>query len=143
MPDSTVYSAVMAKRADAESKRLRALATVWELESAEKHALLLQTILRDYAQQYIDSAVEASYFERILVKRNMHQLESDADFTVAAYTHDLMACHIANVQLDHLEDIGAERNLSFGDFDIRNAECRFHKYLDGILGGAETLVRST
>jgi len=143
MSDSTVYSAVMAKRADAESKRLRALATVWELESAERHALLLQTILRDYAQQYIDSVTEASYFERILVKRNMHQLENDADFTVAAYTHDLMACHIANLQLDHLEDIGAERELSLGDFDIRNVECRFHKCLDGILGGVETLVGST
>jgi hypothetical protein len=68
MPNTTVYSAVATKRADTESKCLWALATVWELESAEKHVILLQTILRDYAQQYLESNAEAFFFKWIMVR---------------------------------------------------------------------------
>lgn len=143
MSKSTVYSAVVAKRADAESKRLRALATVWELESIEKHAMLLQTVLRDHAQQYVDSIAEASFFERALSNRDLDQLEEDADFAVAAYTHDLSACRIANLQLDHLEDIAEKKGVSFEDMDLGIAECRLNECLDSILSEAETHVSST
>jgi hypothetical protein len=132
MPDTTVYSAVAAKRADAESKHLRALATAWELESAEKHAILLQTILRDYAQQYLESNAEASFFERIMVRRTMQQLEDDADFNLAAYSHDLTAYQIADVQLDYLEEVGSEQELPLEDTQ-EDAEYRLEACFESIL----------
>jgi hypothetical protein len=137
MPDTTVYTAVVAKRADVESKRLRALATAWELESAEKHALLLQTILRDCAEQYVESMTEAAFFERLLAKRTMQQLEDDADFTVAAYSHDFTAYQIADLQLDHLEEIGSERKLSMEDDGSEDAEDRLKACVDSIIAELE------
>jgi hypothetical protein len=118
LPDDTVYHAVIAKKADVESKRLRALATAWELESAEKHAVLLQQILKNCAVDYIDSAAEASFFERLLVKRGRQQLEDDSDFIVAAYSHDFTAFNIADTQLQQLEEISAERKLELPTDEI-------------------------
>ncbi|KAG2049221.1 hypothetical protein BDR06DRAFT_1012327 [Suillus hirtellus] len=108
MTDATVKSAVVAKRADAKCKRLRALATAWELESAEKHAVLLQTLLRDDAEQYAASLEEASLFERMLVKHHKQQLIDDADFSVTAFTYDFASHCMADKQLDHLEEVSAE-----------------------------------
>lgn len=111
LPDETVYHAVIAKKADVEFKRLRALATAWELEAAEKHAVLLQKILKNCETDYADGAEEASFFERLLVKRSRQQLEDDSDFIVAAYAHDLSAFDIADTQLEQLMEINAERKL--------------------------------
>jgi hypothetical protein len=61
MSNTTLQSAVIAKHADAESKHLHALATVWDLESTERHAVLLQTILKDNAEWYLDSLAEVSF----------------------------------------------------------------------------------
>ncbi|KAG1853936.1 hypothetical protein DFJ58DRAFT_728070 [Suillus subalutaceus] len=134
MTDATVQSAVIAKRADAESKWLHALATAWELESTEKHAVLLQTIMRDNAEQYIASLTEASFFERLLVQRSEQQLEDDADFTVAAYAHDFAAHRIADMQLDHLEEVSAERTLfpEPDDLDSEDVEDRLAQCLNSI-----------
>jgi hypothetical protein len=146
MPNATVRRAVIAKRADVESKRLRALATAWELESTEKHAMLLQSVLRDKAEEYVDSMAETTFFERLLAKRSMQQLEDDADFTVAAYTHDLAAHQIADEQLNHLEEIGVERGMhlpldsddpSEGASD--DAEVRLDECLESILNEASNL----
>ncbi|KAG1839592.1 hypothetical protein C8R48DRAFT_679785 [Suillus tomentosus] len=133
MPDTTVRSAVVAKRADTESKRLRALAAVWELEAAEKHAVLLQTILRDYSRQYVKSREEARFFERLMVGRNRHQLEDDTDFTIAAYSHDLVAFNIAAVQLNYLETTVAEQDLSLEDYDPGDAEYCFRECIDSVV----------
>lgn len=100
MSDSTVYAAVIAKRTDAESKRLRALATAWDL-----------------------------------AERNMRQLEDDTDFTIAAHIDDLTARRVANAQLDRLEEIGAQRELSLEDIDMQDAECRFNRCLDSTASG--------
>ncbi|KAG1780361.1 hypothetical protein EV702DRAFT_1194505 [Suillus placidus] len=100
MSDSTVYAAVTAKRTDAESKRLRALATAWDL-----------------------------------VERNMQQLEDDAVFTIAAHIDDLTACRVANAQLDRLEEIGTQRELSLEDIDMQDVECRSNKCLDSTASG--------
>jgi porphobilinogen deaminase len=108
MSDAVVLAAIAAKRAEVESKRLHALAVAWELESTEKHAILLQALLRDNADQYVANVTEATYFERMLVKRSRQELEDDADFTVAAYSHDFAAHSIAYKQLDYLEEVGAE-----------------------------------
>ncbi|KAG1876121.1 hypothetical protein C8R48DRAFT_768962 [Suillus tomentosus] len=134
MTDATVRSAVVAKRADAECKRLRALTTAWELESTEKHAVFLQTLLKDNAEQYAASLVEASFFERLLTKRSMQQLEDDADFNIAAYTYDFSAHRIANTQLDYLEEAGAERSLSIpeDDSDSEDAEDRLTQCVNSI-----------
>ncbi|KAG1789842.1 uncharacterized protein HD556DRAFT_1446632 [Suillus plorans] len=140
MPDASIYTAIIAKRADAESKRLQALATAWELESAEKHAILLQTILRDCAQQYVDSNAEASFFERTLVRRTMEQLEDDADFSVAAYSHDLAAYQIADVQLRHVEEVGSERKLPIEDIELEDAEYRLGECVDSILAEADDQI---
>ncbi|KAG2088171.1 uncharacterized protein F5147DRAFT_658777, partial [Suillus discolor] len=110
MSDAALRSAVIAKRADAESKRLHALATAWDLESTERHAILLQMILHDNAEDYLHSLEDAHLFESIMVKRTRQQLEDDADFTVAAYSHDVVAHSITDNQLDQLEGISAERN---------------------------------
>ncbi|KAG1895068.1 uncharacterized protein F5891DRAFT_984522 [Suillus fuscotomentosus] len=134
MPDTTVRSAVAAKRADTESKRLRALAAAWELEAAEKHAVLLQTILRDYSRQYVKSREEACFFERLMmVGRNRHQLEDDTDFTIAAYSHDLVAFNIAAVQLNYLEMTVAEQDLSLEDYDPGDAEYCFRECIDSVV----------
>ncbi|KAG1771919.1 hypothetical protein EV702DRAFT_1048838 [Suillus placidus] len=111
LPDDTVYHAVIAKKADVESKHLRTLATAWELESAEKHAVLLQKILKNCATDYINSVEEATFFEKLLVKCCRQQLEDDSDFVVAAYTHDFTALNIADMQLQQLMEINAERKL--------------------------------
>jgi hypothetical protein len=111
MPDETVYHAVIAKKADLEFKRLRALTSAWELESAEKHAVLLQQILKNRNMDYADSLEEASLLEKILVKRSRNQLEDDSDFVIAAYTHDFMAFNIADTQFEQLKEISAERKL--------------------------------
>ncbi|KAG1777846.1 hypothetical protein EV702DRAFT_1196633 [Suillus placidus] len=137
IPDTTVYTAVVAKRADVESKCLRALAAAWERESTEKHPLLLQNILKDCAEQYVESMAEASFFERLLVKRTMQQLEDDADFTLAAYSHDFTAHQIADLQLDYLEEIGAEWKLSTEDDDSEDAEDRLKAYVDSIVAELE------
>jgi len=68
MSNATLQSAVIAKRADAESKRLHALTTAWDLESTERHVVLLQTILKDNAERYLDSLAEAAFFESVMVK---------------------------------------------------------------------------
>jgi hypothetical protein len=141
MPDDTVYTAVIAKRADVESKHLRALAAAWELESAEKHAVLLQAIFKNYAKQYAESMIEASYFERVLVKRSLQQLEDDADFTVTTYSHDFAAYQVADLQLDYLEEICAERKLPLEDDDSEDAEDRLKACVDSIL--AESKMENT
>ncbi|KAG1890548.1 uncharacterized protein F5891DRAFT_1198122 [Suillus fuscotomentosus] len=141
MPDDTVYTAVIAKQADVESKRLRALAAAWELESAEKHAVLLQAIFKNYAKQYAESMIEASYFERVLVKRSLQQLEDDADFTVTTYSHDFAAYQVADLQLDYLEEICAERKLPLEDDDSEDAEDRLKACVDSIL--AESKMENT
>jgi hypothetical protein len=135
MTDNTVQSAVIAKRADAESKRLRALATAWELESTERHAVLLQSLLRDDAEKYFDSLTEASFFQRMLVKRHKQQLVDDADFTVAAFTFDFASHCMANKQLDYLEEVGAERSLSLepDESDSESAEHRLTLCLSDIV----------
>ncbi|KAG1900172.1 uncharacterized protein F5891DRAFT_980456 [Suillus fuscotomentosus] len=143
MPDATVHSAIAAKRADAESKHLRALATAWELESAEKHAILLQSILRDSAQQYAESKAEASFLERMLVRRSMEQLEDDADFSLAAYSHDLIATQIADLQLDFMEEVGSERKLPLDDTDSEDAKYRLDACLDSILADASNFSAVT
>ncbi|KAG1727546.1 hypothetical protein EDD22DRAFT_853402 [Suillus occidentalis] len=134
MPNATVRRAVIAKRADVESKRLRALATAWELESTEKHAMLLQSVLKDKAEEYVDSMAETTFFEK--------ELEDDADFTVAAYTHDLAAHQIADEQLNHLEEIGVERGMHLplndpSDGASDDAEVRLDECLESILKEAE------
>ncbi|KAG1880228.1 hypothetical protein C8R48DRAFT_767032 [Suillus tomentosus] len=137
MPNISVHSAIVAKRAEAESKRLRALATVWELESAEKHAILLQTILRDCAQQYLKSKDEVSFFEKVLVKRTLDELEDDADFSLAAYSHDIAGAQIANLQLDYMEEVGFERKLSLEGIDLEDAGYhRLEACMDNILAEA-------
>ncbi|KAG1886907.1 uncharacterized protein F5891DRAFT_988610 [Suillus fuscotomentosus] len=94
MPDDTVYTAVIAKQADVESK-------------------------------------QASYFERVLVKRSLQQLEDDADFTVTTYSHDFAAYQVADLQLDYLEEICAERKLPLEDDDSEDAEDRLKVVEDG------------
>ncbi|KAG2096314.1 uncharacterized protein F5147DRAFT_656629 [Suillus discolor] len=143
MSNATLRSAAIAKRADAESKCLHALAPAWDLESTERHAVLLQMILKDNAEHYLDSLAEATFFESVMVKRSHQQLEDDADFTIAAYTHDITAHSIADKQLDHLEEIGAERNLSLEDpvgMDSEDVEHRFDKYLDSIIGEGNNMI---
>jgi hypothetical protein len=144
MTDATLRSAVVAKRADVESKRLHALATAWDLESTENHAVLLQTILKDNAEQYLYSLADAQFFESVMVKRTRQELEDDADFTIAAYTHDLTTHKIASKQLDHLEEISAERKVPLGDpSDIHSeddVEDRFSNYLNFIMEGANNLI---
>ncbi|KAG1848801.1 hypothetical protein C8R48DRAFT_677182 [Suillus tomentosus] len=122
MPDETVYHAVVAKKADVECKRLRALSTAWELESTERHAMLLQHILKNSTADYIDSMAEASFFERLLVKRSRQQLEDDADFVIAAYTRDFTAFDIAEAQLGQLQEISAGRKLQLSTEDISDAD---------------------
>jgi hypothetical protein len=111
------------------------LATAWELESAEKYALLLQTVFRKYTEQYAESIVEASFFKRLLVKHSRQQLEDNVDFTIATYTHDLAAYHIADEQLNHLEEIGAERelHLPLDDATSADAEVCLDECLSSIL----------
>jgi hypothetical protein len=140
MTDATLQSAVIAKRADAESKRLHALATAWDLESTEKHAILLQTILRDNAEQYLDSLADANFFESMMVKRTRQQLEDDADFTIAAYSHDITVHNIADKQLDNLEEISAERKVPLDDLDLEDVESHLDDYLEFILGGTNNMI---
>ncbi|KAG2087031.1 uncharacterized protein F5147DRAFT_781456 [Suillus discolor] len=143
MSNATLQSAAIAKRADAESKRLHALATAWDLESTERHAVLLQMILKENTERYLDSLAEATFFESAMVKRSHQQLEDDADFTIAAYTNDITAHSMADKQLDHLEEIGAERNLSLEDpvgTDSEDVEHRFNKYLDSIIGDGNNMI---
>ncbi|KAG2120022.1 hypothetical protein DEU56DRAFT_928662 [Suillus clintonianus] len=141
MSDAILQSAVIAKRADAESKRLHTLTTAWDLESTERHAVLLQTILKDNAAQYLESLAEAAFFESVMVKRSYQQLEDDADFTVAAYTHDTTAHNMVDKQLDHLEEIGAERGLSWEDTDDTDAvKKRFTGCLDSMLGEGKNMI---
>ncbi|KAG1722086.1 hypothetical protein EDD22DRAFT_962336 [Suillus occidentalis] len=142
MPNATVHRAVIAKRADVESKRLRALATAWELESTEKHAMLLQLVLKDKAEEYVDSMAETTFFEKVLVKRGIQELKDNADFTVTAYTHDLAVHQIADEQLNHLEEIGIERGMHLplndpSDGALDDAEVRLDECLESILKEAE------
>jgi hypothetical protein len=142
MSDGILKSAVVAKRADAESKRLHALATAWDLESTERHAILLQSIYRDNAEQYLDSLAEARFFESMMVRRTRQELEDDADFAIAAYSHDVMEHSIIDKQLDQLEEICAERKVSCEDTGDRDSgvEIRFDKYLDLIRGGTNSMI---
>jgi hypothetical protein len=90
---------------------LRALTTAWELETTERHAILLQALLLNDARKYAESMVEASFFEKLLVKRSKNQLEDDADFGIAAYTHDFTEYTVADQQLEQLENAADKRNL--------------------------------
>ncbi|KAG1848137.1 hypothetical protein C8R48DRAFT_677342 [Suillus tomentosus] len=132
LPDSAVRAAVLAKRSDRESRRLRALTTAWELETTERHAILLQALLLNDAKKYADSVAEASFFEKLLVKRSRNQLEDDADFGIAAYTHDFTEYTVADSQLEQLEGVADKRNLSL-PFDDPAPEDRLKTCLDTIL----------
>lgn len=146
MTDVTLWSAVVTKRAEVESKHLHALATAWDLESTENHAVLLQTILRDNAEQYLYSLADAQFFEAVMVKCTHQQLEDDTDFTIAAYTHDLTIHKIASKQLDHLEEISAERKIPLNDpSDIPSKdyiEDRFSDYLNFVMEGTSLITVS-
>ncbi|KAG1888034.1 uncharacterized protein F5891DRAFT_1199322 [Suillus fuscotomentosus] len=84
LPDSAVRAAVLAKRSDRESRRLRALTTAWELETTERHAILLQALLLIDAKKYAESMAEASFFERLLVKRSKNLLRTQIDLLCGA-----------------------------------------------------------
>lgn len=142
MSDAVILAAIAAKRAEVESKRLHALAAPWEIESAEKYALLYQTLRRDDAAQYVANVTEATYFERMPAKRSFQELEDDADFTVAAYSHDLAAHSIADKQLDCLEEVGDERSLleDGSDLDSEYAENRLIQCVDSIYGEPENAM---
>jgi hypothetical protein len=75
---------------------LHALATAWDLESTERHVVLLQIMIKDNAERYLDSLAEVAFFESVMVKHSHWQLKDDVDFTIAAYTHDLTAHSIAD-----------------------------------------------
>ncbi|KAG1897721.1 uncharacterized protein F5891DRAFT_1191647 [Suillus fuscotomentosus] len=107
-------------------------AVPWELETTERHAILLQALLLNDAKKYADSVAEASFFEKLLVKRSRNQLEDDADFGIAAYTHDFMEYTVADSQLEQLEGVADKRNLSL-PFDDPAPEDRLKTCLDTIL----------
>lgn len=106
--------------------------------SAEKHAILFHAISRDNADQYVENKIEATFFERALVGRTFEQLEDDADFTVAAYSHDLATYQIAALQLDYLKEIGAERGLPMEDRDSEDAGYRLRACLDTMLAESDS-----
>jgi hypothetical protein len=122
---------------------LYALATAWDLESTERHTVLLQTMIKDNAERYLDSLAEAAFFNSVMVKRFHQQLKDDADFTIAAYTHDLTAHSIADKQLDYLEEIGAEQSLSLEDpvnTDMEDVKNHLNEYLDSILEEGKKMI---
>ncbi|KAG2051671.1 hypothetical protein BDR06DRAFT_1060507 [Suillus hirtellus] len=84
------------------------------------------------AKKYAESMAEASFFERLLVKRSKNQLEDDADFGIAAYTHDFTAYTVADEQLEQLQDVAHERDLSLPS-DDPTPEVRLNACLETIL----------
>jgi len=100
-------------------------------------------MIKDNAERYLDSLAEAAFFNSVMVKRFHQQLKDDADFTIAAYTHDLTAHSIADKQLDYLEEIGAEQSLSLEDpvnTDMEDVKNHLNEYLDSILEEGKKMI---
>jgi hypothetical protein len=62
----------------------------------------------------------------------MQQLKDNVDFNLAAYSHDLTAYQIADVQLDYLEEVGSEWELPLEDTQ-EDAEYRLEACFESIL----------
>ncbi|KAG9310721.1 hypothetical protein JVU11DRAFT_9322 [Chiua virens] len=109
LSDRAMRQALEARQADRESKRLRALSTAWEIEASDRHRNLLLTLLEDDTRHLNKAANEVAFFEKVLERRSVKELENDIDFDVGAYGQDLRSLSVVDERLDQLEEEMARR----------------------------------
>ena len=103
LSDKAICQVVAARQADRKYKQLRALTTAWEIEASDCQRDFLLTLQEDNIQQFNQSVDEATFFERMLERQSIKELEDNMDFTIAAYGHDLMSLSVAD---EHLNQLG-------------------------------------
>ncbi|KAG2352699.1 hypothetical protein BDR07DRAFT_1497827 [Suillus spraguei] len=139
MPDKVIQDAVLVAQAECKHAHLITIASAWGLEKIERCATLQKKIVKHNSKKYANSMVEASFFEALLVKRTRMQLEDDADFTIAAYIEDFTVFTIADIKLDHLEDIADAHKLNLPMDDATPEHC-VNSCLQSII--AESVTRT-
>ncbi|KAG1834256.1 hypothetical protein EV424DRAFT_1341536 [Suillus variegatus] len=125
MSSEAVAQAVLTKEADLEWKRLRALASAWEIEVSQRHTRLLQILLEDEAACLANASKEplAVSFES-LANYSMEELKTRTAFSIAAYSQDRMSFIATDAQLDHLEFLAREHYLPTSDEDTFEVSAR-------------------
>lgn len=109
LSDKAIRHALAARQADRESKRLRALATAWEIEASSNNRDFLLAVQETNVQQYGLSSEEVMFFQKMLERRSANELEDDIDFNSGAYSHDLTSLGVSDERLDQLQTEVAQR----------------------------------
>lgn len=101
-----IAQAVVVKQADVEWRRLRALATAWEIHALEQHQRFLLMTLEDDGETYAAANAESLTTSlKEILSSTTEELQNRIDFCVAAYGPDAMSFAIGDKQLDLVEDI--------------------------------------
>ncbi|KAG2747753.1 hypothetical protein P692DRAFT_20849098 [Suillus brevipes Sb2] len=109
MSSEAVAQAVLTKEADLEWKRLRALASAWEIEVSQRHTKFLQILLQDEAACFASASREPLAVSlEALGKCNMAELKERTAFSIAAYSQDRTSFIATDAQLDYLEYLARE-----------------------------------
>lgn len=106
LSSQALAQAVLTKEADVEWRRLRTLATAWEIHAMEQHQRFLQMILEDDGQTYASAAAEplATSVEA-LSSCSIEELQERIDICKVAYGSDVTSFATGDSQLDLIEDI--------------------------------------
>ncbi|KAG1729821.1 hypothetical protein EDD22DRAFT_853063 [Suillus occidentalis] len=98
--------AILTKEADVKWRRLRTLATAWEIYAMEQHQRFLQMILEDDGQTYTSAAAEplATSVEA-LSSCSIEELQEQIDICKVMYDSDVTLFATGDSQLDLIEDI--------------------------------------
>ncbi|KAG0693935.1 hypothetical protein DFH29DRAFT_1006795 [Suillus ampliporus] len=128
---------------DVEWRRVRALATAWEIQAIEEHKRFLQMVLKDDGDTYASAASEPwNTSLQELSKGSVDELNEHLHFCTAAYSPDVTSLAVGEKQLDLIEDIAhthlgdctAERHCmldftSLDDAEDHSSSCD----MDGLL----------
>ncbi|KAG2087905.1 uncharacterized protein F5147DRAFT_781170 [Suillus discolor] len=115
MSSEAVAQAVLTKEADLEWKRLRALASAWEIE----------ILLEDEAACLANASKEPLAISlESLANYSMEELKTRTAFSIAAYSQDRTSFIATDAQLDHLEFLAHEHYLPTSDEDTFEVSAR-------------------
>lgn len=123
MSSEAMAQAVLTKEADLEWKRLRALASAWEIEVSQRHTRLLQILLEDKAACLANASKEPMVVSfEALANCSMEELKTRTAFSIAAYGQDRTSFIATDAQLDYLEGLAHEHYLPLSDEDTLEEE---------------------